>query len=417
MDAPKFLARNIVSSLLLVACAFPKLEADDRITIEVKSVWSVGGSDSPDEVFKAVEHLVRQGSFDPRAKDLLDGTETFTKRVFNVPSLEFQRARTDHDSSGDCLIAEWKFRESYAKGSILLRDTPYYSAYSIVLDSDSWRTQQGVVELLHALIEWGKDPVRLLSLNVSIPSTYPVPAEFAGRPPTLFTPVGFIRDFYFSGRVANDQLYLEFNVGKAFTDGIYPVKPLVPERFPPLHELVQSWDDDKILTEVGKPAGPSQDLNFSVFRDSILIGELARRGITGSELTHLLSSVPVNRLVERAGVVFQALENAGKSGDFDRYFSLILRVYQGIGPSADPAVREMFRVPVRRKSCRPAFETAAIDLLRQRMFQVGAVNYLAECSTSKDAENAVESAELPKEMIDRKEVALSQIRARSAQRR
>jgi hypothetical protein len=412
------MSRHLYFCLTVIA-SFTSLRASDRVAVRATtSTWSPDRPSGPDAVFEAARNELLVGGFDPLAHNLLDASEKFTKIVFHVPSLERRRAITYRNAEGDNLLAEWSIHESFFTGSIVLRDTPYYSTYVMQLGSDYWLTRNGLADLLTALIAWDALPAKLPGLEVSVPPDYPTTAEFVGSPPALFTSVGFIRDFHVSGKGGGGNLYIQFNVGKSFTNGVYPVHSFVPERFPPLTDLVQSWDQKKLLEEVGKPpANPRIGDNLAQARDLILITELARRGMGETDLVNLLASASPKSLADRAAVVFQALDNTGRHSDFDRYFQSMLGAYERLGPPANQAVTEAFRVLARHRTCAPDFEAAALGLLRKNIFQGGAMNYLSECSSSEESLHTVDAAPLPAELSRQRELTLMQIRRRLAQPR
>jgi hypothetical protein len=401
----------LLGFLTVLACAC-QLHAVERIRVEVDPTWSAAAGPATDKIFDAAINDLEHGSFDPAATALANAEEKWTALIFNLPSLARARAITYRNSVGDNLLMEWHFQESFAEGNVILRDTPYYSTFSIGLTSGSWQTRDELGNLLAALIRWQTAPINISGLPVSVGPDYAETAAFSGMPPALFLIRGFVRDFFVLGRASQGQLFIQVDVGKSYSDGLEGVPAFVPERFPPLRALARSWDVQKILQEIGRPTDPSVGGHFSDKRDFILITELARRGLGEAEVIRLLVAVPPRDLESRASAVFSAMNDTGKDSDFDRYFQPMLAEYQRIGPSADGAVREAFRAVARRKVCAPEFEQSAVRLLHMGTVQDMALFYLGECSNSEEVTSILESVAVPEKFVHLKESILAGIQNR-----
>jgi len=401
--------------LILVLSASPAVIpafAAGNITMQMVADWTPAENTRPDVLLHAEQKDLTGGGFDPRADLLLKAAEGFTKDVFNFSGLTFLRAITYQNDNSDEMLVEWTFKGPATGGTLVLRDTPYRSEYTMRFNGCSCRTREDLSRLLTALVVWTKRPVNLANININLPMSYPNSAAFGGAPPPLFSEVGVIRDFNLLGWVTDQDLYLRINVGKAFTESYYPVPPFIPERFPPLTELLQLWSSRRIWGELGRPAGPNKDVDLSEIRDEILITELARRGLSENEFVELLRNVRPYRLYSRARDVIESLHKAGNAMDFNRYFEAALRMYQGLGPSANNAVRELFRQRFRRAGCAEQLEADALRLLRENVFQEVAIGYLGECSTSEDTVRAIVAASVPDGFVSQKEMALRDVRKR-----
>lgn len=401
-------------SLFLVLSTSPSvipIFAADHINIQIVADQAPAENTRPDVLFQAAQKELTGGVFDPRADLLLKAAEGFTKDVFNFSTLTFLRAITYQNDNSDEMIVEWTFKGSGAGGTLVLRDTPFLSEYTMRFKDCACRTREDLSRLLTGLVVWAKRPVNLGAININLPASYPNSA-FWGSPPQPSSEVEVIRDFNLRGWVKDQDLYLHINVGKAFTKSYYPVPPFIPERFPPLTELLELWSSRRIWGEVGRPAGPSKDVDLSEIRDEILITELARRGLSENEFVELLRNVRSYRLYSRAGIVIDSLHNAGKAMDFNQYFEAALRMYQRLGPSAGNAVGELFRQRFRRTGCAEQLEADSLRLLRENIFQVAAMGYLGECSTSEEAVRAIAAASVPDGFISQKEMALRDVQKR-----
>jgi hypothetical protein len=292
------------------------------------------------------------------------------------------------------------------------------------LSTTRWQTQAGLAEFLTELIAWDGIPKPVPFLEIRIPPEYPNTAEFAGMPPLLYSELGFMRDFNVSGRATEGHLFLGFGVGKLFTQGVYPVGPFIPERFPNLNDLAALWDERRIVSEIGKPN--DRDFNgnpvllrgvhrcggFTDARDTVLITELARKGLSEAILGKLLTDVEPARLECRAGIVFQALRNTGKDSDFDRFFPAIVSSYEAKGPDADGGITAVFRELNVREQCSVEFEKAALRLLRKGIGQSPALFYLGRCANSEESMELIDATSVPETLIQYKQSALLQIQNR-----
>ncbi len=405
-------SRNILFACLIVVAWSCQLHAAERILVEADPTWDPRGVPAIDKTFDAAVSDLEHGSFDPAATELAYAEDKWTTLLFNVPSLARRRAITYRNPAGDNLLMEWDFQEPLAVGNVILRDTPYYSTFSIRLTAGSWQTREELSNLLTALIRSDAAPIRISSFRVFVAPDYPKVTPFEALPSLTLSQRAFIRDFFVLGRESQGQLFIQVNAGKVFSDGLAGLPAFVPERFPPLSVLARSWDEQKILQEIGRPTDPSVGGDFSDKRDLILITELARRGLSQAGFIRLLVAGPSKGLESRASMVFTAMHDAGKDSDFDRYFQPMLAEYQRIGPSADGAMRESFRAVTRRNACAPEFEQSALRLLQAGTLQDTALYYLGGCSNSEEVKGNLESIPVPDKFVRLKESTLVAIQNR-----
>lgn len=380
-----------------------------RIAFRQSTDGSLSPEGQPDALFKASERELREGAFDPAAGALLAAAVTFTKSIFNVPSLHFQRAVTRRDA-GDIVVAQWNIDEPYAKGSIILVDTPVVSLYELHLAGVSLNSRDDLATFLSKLLIWGKPPLDAQSVTLGLPAGVEGIREFSGKfaTPPVSTPV--IRDVYISGIADGNESFMTVQVGKGFTRSAYPVPPFIPERFPPLTELAHSWTFARLWGEVGKTFDLRIHMDFSEHRDEILIKELIRRRLSEDQFLDLLSNTKPGYMESRAGIVFSALASTGKEASLNRYFESALNMYERIGPVAGSAAELVFRFASR--SCSPALEAHAVRLMKSGVFQKGALSYIGACSSSSEMLRAVEAVSVPDSLVQQKETVLRGIRRR-----
>jgi hypothetical protein len=74
---------------------------------------------------------------------------TFTKGAFQLPSLQFETAVTKRtEKEGDALFARWSFGEALGAGTLILKDTPYYSYYAFDLHRGKLGSEEELNEFL-----------------------------------------------------------------------------------------------------------------------------------------------------------------------------------------------------------------------------------------------------------------------------
>jgi len=387
----------------------------------------------PGARFREAEARASEGGYDPQADALLAAAAKFTKMVFNVPSLALQRAVTQRvpagPQRGDVLIAEWKFEEPFAKGAVVLNDTPYYSTYDFRLRDCNIRTQAELTTFLKTFLVWDKEPLRFNSdsalplrpgmggvvpgaaITVFLPPTSAVITSFSGWPSTPRSVLSFVADFLFDGLFEGREWFLQFRVGKWFTQGIYPVRAHVPERFPPLDDQAKSWSSVQIRGEVGNTVKPFEGVpEFTGERDRILIAELARRGLSQDQVLDLLTDVErtADGYHGRLISVIEGIRASGTDPFINRFFAPTLKAYEGIGPVAAKAVETLFgsaAVP----RCPVDVEADALAVLKKGVFFEGPLNYLAFCSTSPETLAALQALNVPAEWQRQRNFAIDNV--------
>lgn len=402
-----------MTAILLVCLPLCDLHAfeESRVRFQESKGGAMLHDRRPAVLFHACERELIDGLFDPAAETLLAAAETFTKSVFSAPSLRFTKAITRRDA-GDILVAEWNIDEPNAKGSLILKDTSVISLYELHLLSGNINSRDELTTFLSKLLMWSKPPVDTGSITIALPANTSGVGEFSGTftTPPVSTPV--IRDVYMAGVKDGKEWYMTLQVGKDFTESYYPVPPFVPERFPPLNELIQSWSFGRIWSEVGKRFDLQVYMDFSEYRDVILITELARRGLSEEQVVELLTNTEGSNLHTRARVVLDALRRSGKEASVNRYFDPALEMYEKIGPSAHAAVDTLFHNAAR--TCTPKVEAHALRLLKSGIFQEAALLYIGACSTSQETMGAIETLSVPDNLVQPKESVLQGIRRRAA---
>jgi hypothetical protein len=219
--------------------------------------WSLSDREKPKVSYHELENELTTGIFDSRADTLLQATEAFARVVFVFPDLAFQRAVTYRNGSGDIMIAKWNIEGSSVKGSVILKDTPYMSLDELRLSRRDIVSRDDLTSFLSDILVSRKPPLNLDpgSFTVSLPSPPPGITSFSGQ--FSLSEVHGLRNCSIAGVMAENEWYLTFYVPPTYAGpGPYYHTAFVPERFPPLTELVREWGTQRIWSEVGKPADP-----------------------------------------------------------------------------------------------------------------------------------------------------------------
>ena len=348
--------------------------------------------------------------FDPQAEAVLRAAEAVTKKLFNFQSLQLQRAVAYRDTRGDIVLAEWHVSEPFASGTVLVEDTPFVSEYLLRLTNCNIATRDDLTAFLSRLLVWGQPPAKLRFLQVNLPPGAARVEAFGGVQLGACSPLLYFCSYQLTGEAAGGEWLLRLQVGKDTLSSEYPVSPRIPERFPPLAELVKGWDGARIRSELGKPFTHAPYGDVSGNRNRFLVAELARRGLSVRDIVELLESASPSVLAARAHFVVAGLKDAGDPVPLSGYIEPAMKLYRRLGPRAGVAVRTLFANA--SKACAPVFEEQALDLLKEGILVEGPLGYLRMCASSQESLVAVDSAVVPQQHHFLKEDVSRAIRGR-----
>lgn len=396
--------RTIVIGSILHLLSFHVFAQPD-VQLRVAKGWRTTEQQKPQTLFKELEAEFGGRVFDPRAADLLRAAEAFTKVIFNFSDLRFQRAVTYQKGSRDIMVAQWDIQERSVKGTLILKDAPSRSWYSLRLAPRTVTSGADLAVFLGDILVCRQPPLNVARLEVTVP-TAPGIVAFSGS--FTHSENAYLYGVYLAGVTTGTDWFLNVNVGKGFTTRYYPIPPFVAERFPPLPELARSWSFDRIWSEVGRPADP--EFPRSNNRDRILVEELARRGLSADQLGDLLVKTERAGLGRRATVVFSALQLAGKRTLLASHIVPVLARYESVGQAAEEAVGPLFRSAA--NDCSPQFEAIAMKTLKGGIFGEGPLIYFHRCTNSEEMVRSIESIPVAERWAERKKTTLSIIRTR-----
>ncbi|MBL8233632.1 MAG: hypothetical protein JNL98_34365 [Bryobacterales bacterium] len=392
--------------LTLTLCA----SGQDRIRFREASVRLGGLEARPDALFREAAAEIERGQLEVSAQPLLRATTSFTQEIFRVPGLQFEKAVTlrrtgDIWSEGDVLLARWRVDEPYGRGTLIVEDTPAVWRYYLRMTDCSLRSREALGEFWSQFVLFDAAPLNARSVTIETQAIPNETGDFQAEFGTFPSAVGVIRSVYVSGLTRGSECFVRIQAGKKFRSSSYPYAPFVPERFPPLDELMKSWSTTKIRSEVGT--------RFSLIsedRDEVLITEFARRGMSAEEFVDLLRNVPPGFVQTRMQVVLRALGKVGVSPLPLSYLDSALAFFEGAYPRREDSVESLFRYA--STTCTPHFEQRALRLLKSGLFHQGPLRYLGECGVSEDVLAVVETSPLPEQYVEWRRYTAREIRKR-----
>ncbi len=293
----------------------------------------------------------------------------------------------------------WDISAGGAEGSLMLEDTLSRSTYLLQLKSTSI---EKLAELFPEMVVYPRPLTGVLTIE-RIEEHQQFIAEFQ-----VHSQVGsaaFIRDYHIRGVCAGEgDWMIEFVVGKRNLTEFYGDTIWVPERVPALSELVKSWSDHKLASELSVSL-------ISNDRDKIVMAEIVRREPSDAYLLELLSRAATNPMTQlnRFRQIVLALNDLDPSRSKTRGFvEANLQSFEGMGRASDEMVHEAYRIV----SCSKSMEARAVRYLTEGRFLNAAFSYFSRCSTSTAAFRALETARVPTQFDGLRQDALTAFRAR-----
>ena len=412
--------RNILLFVLFIGTCglLTAQEPDSGPTLRPGFGWSQAGSEELAKQYATALESTTTGAYDPAADKLLAAADKYTRDVFRVPRLHLERAATQR-SNGDVLQVWWKFDESSGNGDLLLIDDPFDSNYWLRFSGPEIPGSSDLVKMILGLITW-KAPQLNWRLNkffqIHLPADGAAPDHF--RVQTLLTNYSNSKlRFEMIGFEDQGIWLVNVSIGKHVVRG-YPVPPLIPERFPPLEELVRTWSSRRIWSEVG--ATYAKDGYLSEYRDRVLMDELLDRGLTTEQVVELMINTDTSNLRERARDVLELLEGHGQAkAAVPAVLVPVLKFYESTGAPAASATDTLFFAA--SSTCGgEEIDNAALRVLSARLSEEGPLRYLRKCSTSQETIDRLERITLRRSQVlgkDVKESVRKEIEKRIANRK
>jgi hypothetical protein len=130
--------------------------------------------------------------------------------------------------------------------------------------------------------------------------------------------------------------YLVLKVGKGQFTLEYPEGwAYVPERFPPLKELVKGWSTERVLSEVGRTWALNAAFANNNYRDTILIREAARRGLDPEALRRLLLPASAPGLIAWSQSVGSVMSALVETQQLDANHDTLVEIAMSLGRRQD----------------------------------------------------------------------------------
>ena len=184
------------------------------------------------------------------------------------------------------MIAKWEAKDAGEKGVLALwiYDTPDYNWFIVKCDPSSFSPSASIPAFLKQVLNWPY----IWPLNLGLKSSLVKGAELFRGTAMLSQPWRG-EEYGLVGLRLDSGCYLVLKVGKGqFTLGYPEGWAYVPERFPPLKELVKGWSIERVLSEIGKTWAVNAAFANNNYRDTILIREVVQRGLDSEALRRLL---------------------------------------------------------------------------------------------------------------------------------
>jgi hypothetical protein len=381
--------------------------------LEIVPVSAIPEYKEAGDIVASIRGLVLRSPQDAWERSLVKAGE----RGFGLVSLKSMGPLTGmtivkgNNEGNEALVAQWEPGESAGDGlrAVWLWDTPEYSWYVIQCDPARFASSNATQGFLDGLLRWQSILPAYTSLRVQY-SPASSPRFLVAFPALTFAERGL--EYSLHGVWHNSGPYLLIRAGKGLFSTLYPEGGIyVPERFPPLKELAKEWDKERILAETARTwqaRGPS---TYQRFRDSILISELANRGITGSDLERLLLAPNPPSWVARelrTGSVMRALVN---SKELDRNHDSLEDVTLRMGSLGDsPFALNMILSSLARIDS--DYSDLATKCLATCIDKEAPLQYLLLKGSSEEAYTNVEHAVVPDRLAELRQRAIEQIRGR-----
>jgi hypothetical protein len=389
--------RSSIAAFLLLSLGTSWLAAQSERLDFVRDPNLAPGADNSernDEGYSKLSHELEGGSFDPAASELLRATTNFTKGAFRLPSLRLESAITKRtDEEGDLIFVKWSFSEAIGAGSVVLKDSPYYFLYSFHVTRSRLSSENELDAFLRSLVAWGGKPVYFTTeaKSVRIPSAGGVSPFYLSIPGSQSP---YAAGFSIDGISYEHDTFLSIFMGKQIAGDIYPTK-WIPERFPPLSELVRNWTLSQIQNEIGKGRRgfPSEE------RDRVLFREIVRRGVDQEQLLDMLKEGKFNWL-------FEELREAGHTDLVASSFKTMVDLYRRKLILAGPVEFAVFML---RSSCAVPDEGDVTLLVRDDILRFGGLVYLHDCGKSRETLDDLKEVDVPETFATQKAATIAAI--------
>jgi hypothetical protein len=267
------------------------------VRIEMSPVPSMPALPQATRIVTSIRDLALRPPQDRWERDILAASERSFELVLPTPLGGLVGMATAKGDAGDVLVASWHPGDSSELGvrGFSTWDAPEDTWFLIECDQAKFASASSAESFLKQLLRWNSIPDLRLQVKFALSS----PANLAGSMVVPWVRPG--GEYFLYGIRHESEAYLLIQVGKSYFYRDYPEGgSFVPERFPPLKQLVSTWNKDRLLSEVDRTwlvRGPMANYNS---RDAILVSAAVQRGLDRSDLERLLlaTNAPDSAAVE-----------------------------------------------------------------------------------------------------------------------
>lgn len=383
------------------------------VQIELRSTATLADVGEAGRIVAKIRVLALRPAQDPWEKDILRAGERSFGDVVATPIGTLVGMTTVQSDEGDVLVANWHNAGSADLGirQIWMWDTPEHNWFVIKADAAAFASASSAERSLHHVLKWNFMLPSLLQVDARYTSS-PGPAFLTGQ--ALLPSADLGREYSLAGIWDNSEAYLVIRVGKAMFLRLYPEGgAYVPERFPPLKEVVRSWSKEQILSEVGKTWRLRGPIANHYTRDAILISAAADRGLAAIDLYALLLSMDApgpTAWEQRTWLVMRSLAQSRQlehNRNAIEDITLRLARMESSGPLTLQAV-----FSVLRDSSDSDYGELALRCLATGIYADAPLKYLMERAGSEDAYVRVKQAVVPQASRALQRAVLGRIRIR-----
>ncbi|HLK63470.1 MAG TPA: hypothetical protein VKU19_08520 [Bryobacteraceae bacterium] len=399
-------------TLLLAALVWcPFAMADVRL--KVTTVPSLPEIREATAIIEETRALAMRQTRDSWESELLRAAERSFAQAVSAPVGPLLGMATTHTNDGDVLVAQWEPGAAASAGvlGISMWDTPDYSWFMLKCDPVELESYSSTQVILKKLLKWPlplPEPLVLVgSYGLGNSGTF-----FAAAASLPHLERGLEYRLFAVRSSAGSYVLLKLGKGLFLLNypegGVY-----VPERFPPLRQVIATWPKEAVFAEVGKIWAKSSAYATNNVRDKILILQAAQSGFSDSDLRSLMLPANVPGDVawsQRASAVMDALI---KTQQVDKYHDVIEEVTLQIGSREDSgefAAKVVF--DALRMAATGDYSSLALKCVAKCIYVDAPLRYLVDRGATESVYSQLDRAIVPQNSEWLRRQALDKIRER-----
>jgi hypothetical protein len=316
----------------------------------------------------------------------------------------------------DALVSAWK-TDSPGFSRIWVLDEPEYNWFVLESDPHQFESPESIRAFWNRTIAWATDGVPLAQVELTM-------SRGSGR--FLLAGTGRINPNYAWGgevevyavRTSTGAVFA-LKCGKQLFSGYPSEARYVPERFPPLAGRIATWKKQDLFDQIGRMKERTGPIRHFANRDSILIAEIVRRGLTDNDFDKLFSP-PVGDYDDTFGFrvdsTIKAIVSSGQLETHRASFeAAVLRL--GLHDRDDNrfALTSVFAVLTRHLG--GDYSDLALTCLKTCVLVRDPLQYLEDRGTTEEAYNTLLHISVPRDMETQRQATLESVRQRISSRK